>query len=165
MGGVKIQTVLGQGRGCSRKDGTGQSRLSPHPPPQPPRTPLIYTLPSIPPVARAPDGNPPQCSSSFHVLISSHAPRLHVAPTSLGLGCFTPTLPSSLLTRSPNLTLHLPVSTSISNNNWRCVCVVVGGCLKGEKRGQIKHCSNSVKQPAFYRDRNKQGNRGGRREK
>lgn len=28
--------------------------------------------------------------------------------------------------------------------------------LKGGKRGQIKHCSISVKQPAFYRDRNKQ---------
>lgn len=33
----------------------------------------------------------------------------------------------------------------------------VGGGLKGGKRGQIKHCSISAKQPAFYRDRNKQG--------
>lgn len=31
-----------------------------------------------------------------------------------------------------------------------------GGGLKGGKRGQIKHCSISAKQPAFYRDRNKQ---------
>lgn len=30
------------------------------------------------------------------------------------------------------------------------------GCLKGGKRGQIKHCSISAKQPAFYRSRNKQ---------
>lgn len=30
------------------------------------------------------------------------------------------------------------------------------GCWKGGKRGQIKHCSISAKQPAFYRSRNKQ---------
>lgn len=31
------------------------------------------------------------------------------------------------------------------------------GCREGGKRGQIKHCSISAKQPAFYRSRNKQG--------
>lgn len=30
------------------------------------------------------------------------------------------------------------------------------GRLRGGKRGQIKHCSISAKQPAFYRGRNKQ---------
>lgn len=32
----------------------------------------------------------------------------------------------------------------------------MGGVLEGGKRGQIKHCSISAKQPAFYRSRNKQ---------
>lgn len=32
----------------------------------------------------------------------------------------------------------------------------MGGGLKRGKRGQIKHCSISAKQPAFYRGRNKQ---------
>lgn len=125
--------------------------------------------PCIPPVARAPDGNPPQCSSSFHVLISSPAPRLHVAPTSLGLGCFCshplPYLPHPL-PHPYTYPLHPPPS-STTTKGLGCGMgrLEKGGKkkkkrresgLKGGKRGQIKHCSISVKQPAFYRDRNKQ---------
>lgn len=127
MGGVKIQTTLGQGRGC-RREGTGQSGLSPstaplislssstnthihtHTPQPPQASSTPPPSPSIPPVARAPDGNPPQCSSSFHVLISSPAPRLHVAPTSLGPAA-SATTPSHLcLTHPP--TLNPPPSST-----------------------------------------------------
>lgn len=104
-------------------------------PPRPQASSTPPPPPSIPPVARAPDGNPPQCSSSLHVLISSPAPRLHVAPTSLGPGRYSHRpLPSLPHPSAHNYNPHQPQTLSSSTTTTTtkmvraraCVCVQRG---------------------------------------